>query len=127
MFLRQKNTLDFLLEKQPDDEELKSDSARINRLDSVLSLKKGAGTVEDLKNDLQAAVTGGDKAKVTEILQSLLDMFKESKVTWDAVRTCKVGKDVGNAMKMGDPDIAALARKAVGEIQALAQRGALGI
>eukprot|EP00930_Biecheleria_cincta_P028367 TRINITY_DN197_c0_g2_i1.p1 TRINITY_DN197_c0_g2~~TRINITY_DN197_c0_g2_i1.p1 ORF type:complete len:677 (+),score=166.22 TRINITY_DN197_c0_g2_i1:79-2031(+) len=122
-----RRTLEFLQEKQPDDEDLKSDNARINRLDSVLSLKKGAGTVEDLQKDLQAAVAGGDKAKVTEILQSLLEMFKESKVTWDAVRTCKVGKDVGNAMKMGDPDIAALARKAVGEIQALAQRGALGI
>lgn len=120
-------TLEFLLEKQPDDEELKSDSARINRLETVLSLKKGAGTVEDLQKDLQAAVTESDKAKVTEILQSLLDMFKESKVTWDAVRTCKVGKDVGNAIKMGDPDISALARKAVGEIQALAQRAGLGL
>ncbi|OLQ01886.1 hypothetical protein AK812_SmicGene15312 [Symbiodinium microadriaticum] len=62
---------------------------RINRLENDLSLKQGAGTVE------------------------------ESKVTYDAVKTCKVGKDVvGNAMKMGDPDIAALGRKAVGEIQA---------
>jgi len=122
-----RQVLEKLQEAQPDDEELKSDSARINRLESVLSLKKGAGTVEDLQKDLQAAVTAGDKAKATEILETLLGMFKECKVTWDAVRTCKVGKDVGNAMKMGDPDVATLARKVVGEIQALAQRAGLGL
>eukprot|EP00439_Symbiodinium_sp_Y106_P081994 s679_g21.t1 len=99
----------------------------INRLENELSLKQGAGTVEELQKDLQQAVTAGDKPKVGEILEALLGMFKESKVTYDAVKTCKVGKDVGNAMKMGDPDIAALGRKAVGEIQALAQRAALGI
>lgn len=55
---------------------------------------------------------------MSEILETLLGMFKDSKVTYDAVKTCKVGKDVGNAMKMGDPDIAGLGRKAVGEIQA---------
>ena len=55
---------------------------------------------------------------MSEILETLLGMFKESKVTYDAVKACKVGKDVGNAMKMGDPDIAGLGRKAVGEIQA---------
>lgn len=42
-------------------------------------------------------------------------------------RTLKVGKDVGNAMKMGDADIAASARKVVGEIQALAQRAGIGL
>ncbi|CAE7265330.1 unnamed protein product, partial [Symbiodinium necroappetens] len=92
----------------------------INRLENDLSLKQGAGTVEELQKDLQQAVTAGDKPKVGEILEALLGMFKESKVTYDAVKTCKVGKDVGNAMKMGDPDIAALGRKAVGEIQAVA-------
>lgn len=116
-----------LQEERPDDEDLKSDNARINRLENDLSLKQGAGTVEELQKDLQQAVTAGDKPKVSEILEALLGMFKESKVTYDAVKTCKVGKDVGNAMKMGDPDIAALGRKAVGEIQALAQRAALGI
>jgi len=122
-----RSVLEKLQADKPDDEELKSENARLNRLENELSLKKGAGTVEDLQKELQAAVTAGDKAKCTEILENLLGMFKESKVTWDAVRTCKVGKDVGNAMKMGDPDVAALARKAVGEIQALAQRAGLGL
>ncbi|CAE7567512.1 unnamed protein product [Symbiodinium natans] len=122
-----RKVLSQLQEERPDDEDLKSDNARINRLENELSLKKGAGTVEELQKDLQQAVTAGDKPKVGEILEALLGMFKESKVTYDAVKNCKVGKDVGNAMKMGDPDIAALGRKAVGEIQALAQRAALGI
>ncbi|CAE7200711.1 unnamed protein product [Symbiodinium sp. CCMP2456] len=122
-----RKVLSRLQEEKPDDEDLKSDNARINRLENDLSLKQGAGTVEELQKDLQQAVTAGDKPKVGEILEALLGMFKESKVTYDAVKTCKVGKDVGNAMKMGDPDIAALGRKAVGEIQALAQRAALGI
>jgi len=122
-----RKVLSRLQEEKPDDEDLKSDNARINRLENELSLKQGAGTVEELQKDLQQAVTAGDKPKVGEILEALLGMFKESKVTYDAVKTCKVGKDVGNAMKMGDPDIAALGRKAVGEIQALAQRAALGI
>jgi len=122
-----RKVLSQLQEERPEDEDLKSDNARINRLENDLSLKQGAGTVEELQKDLQQAVTAGDKPKVSEILETLLGMFKESKVTYDAVKTCKVGKDVGNAMKMGDPDIAALGRKAVGEIQALAQRAALGI
>jgi hypothetical protein len=122
-----RKALERLLELRPDDEELKSDSARINRLESALSLKKGAGTVEDLQKELQAAVNAQDKEAATKVLTQLLEMFKGSQVTWDAVRTCKVGKDVGNAMKMGDPDLAALARKAVGEIQALAQRAGLGL
>jgi len=112
---------------RPESDELKSDSARINRLESALSLKRGAGTVEELQKDLQAAVTGQDKKKASEVLTSIYDLMKAGKVTWDAVRTCKVGKDVGNAMKMGDPDLAAQARKVVQEIQALAQRAGLGL
>jgi len=119
--------LEQLQTMRPDDDDLKSDGARINRLESALSLKKGAGTVEDLQKDLQAAVTGQDKEKAGEALASIYDIMKEGKVTWDAVRTCKVGKDVGNAMKMGDPDLAAQARKVVQEIQALAQRAGLGL
>ncbi|CAE8641595.1 unnamed protein product, partial [Polarella glacialis] len=118
--------LEKLMEMRPDDEELKSDTARINRLESVLSLKKGASCVEDLQKELQAAVTALDKEAASKVLETLLGMFKDCAVTWDAVRTCKVGKDVGNAMKMGDPDLASLARKVVGEIQALAQRAGLG-
>lgn len=122
-----RKTLEQLQSLKPDDDELKSDSARINRLESALSLKKGASTVEDMQKELQAAVTAIDKPAATKLLQDLLDLMKNNKVTWDAVRTCKVGKDVGNAMKMGDPDVAALARKVVGEIQALAQRNGLGL
>mmetsp|Transcript_56313 Transcript_56313/g.134371 ORF Transcript_56313/g.134371 Transcript_56313/m.134371 type:complete len:646 (+) Transcript_56313:39-1976(+) len=122
-----RKVLTQLQEDRPDDEDLKSDNARINRLENDLSLKQGAGTVEELQKDLQKAVTEGDKPKVSEVLEALLVMFKESKVTYDAVKNCKVGKDVGNAMKMGDPDVTALGRKAVGEIQALAQKNALGI
>merc|ERR1712039_135880 len=110
-----------------DDEELKSDSARINRMEAALSLKKGAGTIETLQKDLQAAVTEKDAKGAGEILQSIFDLMKNSQVTWDTVRTCKVGKDVGNAMKMGDPDLAAQARKVVQEIQSLAQRNGLGL
>jgi len=122
-----RSVLERLQGLRSDDDELKSDSARINRLESALSLKKGAGTVEELQKELQAAVTAQDKAKCGELLTSIYGIMKEGKVTWDAVRTCKVGKDVGNAMKMGDPDLAAQARKVVQEIQALAQRAGLGI
>jgi len=122
-----RQTLERLQGLRPDDEELKSDSARINRLESALSLKKGAGTIEELQKDLQAAITGQDKPKVGELLTSIFDLLKGNQVTWDTVRTCKVGKDVGNAMKMGDPDLAAQGRKCVQEIQALAQRAGLGL
>jgi len=120
-------TLERLQGLRPDDEELKSDSARINRLEAALSLKKGAGTIEELQKELQAAVTAVDKPKVSELLGSILELLKSNQVTWDAVRTCKVGKDVGNSMKMGDPDLAAQGRKVVQEIQACAQRNGLGL
>lgn len=122
-----RKVIERLLSMRPDDEELKSDSARVNRLESALSLKQGAGTVETMQKDLAAAVTAADKEAAGKILASLLDLMKNNQVTWDAVRTCKVGKDVGNAMKMGDPDLAAQARKVVGEIQALAQRNSIGL
>merc|ERR1711879_1061423 len=122
-----RSVLDKLLAMRPGDDELKNDSARLNRIEAALKLKKGANTVETLQKDLQAAVTAQDKEKCTEILASLLNMMKNNQVTWDSVRTCKVGKDVGNAMKMGDPDLAAQARKVVQEIQALAQRAGLGL
>lgn len=119
--------LETLQSLKTDDEELKSDSARINRLEAALSLKKGAGTVEELQKELQQAVTDSNKEVVSKVLGEILDLMKGNKVTWDAVRTCKVGKDVGNAMKMGDADLAAQARKVVSEIQALAQRNGLGL
>merc|ERR1712061_479159 len=109
--------LERLMALKPEDDELKSDSARINRMETQLTLQKG----------LQAAVSTGDTAKAGETLLNLHELMKEGKVTWDSVRTCKVGKDVGNAMKMGDPDLAAQAQKVVREIQALAQRAGLGL
>merc|ERR1712032_316529 len=112
---------------KPEDDELKNDSARLNRMESALTLKKGAGTVEDIQKDLQAAVTAVDKDKLKECLGQLYDLMKNNKVTYDSVKTCKVGKDVGNAMKLGDPDIAAEGRKVVGEIQSLAQRNSIGL
>mmetsp|Transcript_53889 Transcript_53889/g.149657 ORF Transcript_53889/g.149657 Transcript_53889/m.149657 type:complete len:648 (-) Transcript_53889:273-2216(-) len=122
-----RKVLERLMATRPDDEQLKSDSARINRLESALNLKKGACTIESVQKDLQAAIAASDKPKVSECVASLFDMIKGGQVTWDTVRTLKVGKDVGNAMKMGDADIAASARKVVGEIQALAQRAGIGL
>merc|ERR1711933_152406 len=122
-----RSVLERLMVLKQDDDELKSDSARINRMETAMSLKKGAGTIETLQKDLQAANTAQDFATAKEVLASILDLMKNNQVTWDTVRTCKVGKDVGNAMKMGDPDLAAQARKVVQEIQALAQRAGLGL
>merc|ERR1711879_429451 len=102
-----------------------SDSARINRMEAALALKQGAGTIETLQADLQAANAAQDKGKASEILASILELMKNNQVTWDTVRTCKVGKDVGISMKMGDPDLAKSAQKVVQEIQALAQRNAI--
>jgi len=119
--------LERLMTMRPDDDDLKSDNARINRLESALSLKQGAGTIEELQKDLQTAVTGGDKVKASESLTSIMSLLKEGKVTWDAVRTCKVGKDVGNAMKMGDPGLQTQGKEIVGAIQALAQKAGLGL
>lgn len=122
-----RHVLDQLVQMRPEDDQLKSDSALINRLEGVLNLKKGASTIETVQKDLQAAVTAADKAKAADCVGKLYDMIKGGEVTWDTVRTLKVGKDVGNAMKMGDPDVAAQARKVVGEIQALAQRAGIGL
>merc|ERR1711956_201807 len=90
-------------------------------------LKKGAGTLEALQKDLQTVVVGGDKSKASKALTSIMSLLKEGKVTWDAVRTCKVGKDVGNAMKMGDPGLQTQGKEIVGAIQALAQKAGLGL
>merc|ERR1719235_1599064 len=117
-----RKVLERLMGMRSDDDELRSDAALINRLETALNLKKGASNIEGTQKELQAAVTAVDKPKVTECLETILGMIKGGQVTWDTVRTLKVGKDVGNAMKMGDPDIAAQARSIVQEIQGLAQR-----
>merc|ERR1712217_83017 len=122
-----KSTLERLTSIRPDEDELKSDNARINKLQAALALKNGANAIETVQKDLQDAITGADEAKVMECLTTIMDMMVNAQVTWDTIRTLKVGKDVGNAMKMGDPDVAAQARKVVGEIQALATRNGLGL
>jgi len=124
---RARQVLERLQGLRPEDDELKSDSARINRLEGALTLKRGAGAIEDVQKELQAAVTAQDKPKVTECVTQIGQMIVGGQVTWDTVRTLKVGKDIGNAMKMGDPDIAAKARKVVQEIQSLAQRAGIGL
>lgn len=122
-----REVLETLTGMRPEDDSLKSDSALINRLEGTLNLKKGANTIETVQKDLQAAVAGTDKPKVKKCIATLFDMIKGGQVTWDTVRTLKVGKDVGNAMKMGDPEIATEARKVVAEIQSLAQRAGIGL
>lgn len=124
---------------RPGDDDLKDDSARLNRMEAAIALKKGSGTIENMQKDLQEAnkvVADADadadakaKAKdaIKEALAGILDLMKTDQVKWDTVRTLKVGKDVGNSMKLGDADLAGEARKVVGEIQALAQRNAIGL
>lgn len=119
--------LERLQALRPSDDELKNDSARLNRMEAALNLKKGAGTIETLQKDLQAGVAAQDKEKCREALGPILELIKSGQVTWDTVRTLKVGKDVGNAMKLGDPDLAAAARKVVSEIQVLAQKAGIGL
>uniref|UniRef100_A0A7S3WBQ3 Uncharacterized protein n=1 Tax=Strombidinopsis acuminata TaxID=141414 RepID=A0A7S3WBQ3_9SPIT len=124
-----RKVLEKLLSMRPDDEELKSDSARINRMEGQLSLKQGANTIEDKQKELQALVAKGleEKPKITELLGELHDMIKGGQVTWDAVRTLKVGKDVGNAMKLGDKDLQMAGSQVVKEIQLCAQRAGIGL
>jgi len=122
-----REVMERLMSMRPDDDVLKSENARINRLESTLTLKNGANAIETVQKELQEAVASQDKPKVSECLGTVLEMITGGQVTWDTVRTLKVGKDVGNAMKMGDPDIAAQARKVVQEIQALAQRAGIGL
>jgi hypothetical protein len=71
---------------------------------------------------LQAAVSGADKAAVGEALTQLEEIMSKDLVKYDIVKNLKVGKDVGNAMKMGDPDLAQQGRKVVAHIQRLAQK-----
>merc|ERR550525_1954800 len=119
---------------QQDDEELKSDKARINRMQDELTKKKGAGTVEDLRDELAALCikikeadgndVSADKEQLLGNMDVLLALMKDNKVTYDACIKCKVGKEVGNAIKLGDADLAKKGREIVSEIQALAQRKA---
>lgn len=124
-----KKVLEQLQAMRPGDETLKSDSARLNRLTTAMDLKSGAGSAEELQLALRAAneATPFDKPVILEKLAALFEMMKDNKVKYDDVKNLKVGKDVGNAMKLGDADLAKEGRKVVGEIQRLAQQGALGL
>lgn len=122
-----KKILEQLQAMRPGDETLKSDSARLNRLNTAKELQQGAGTVETLQLELRAAVEAVDKPVIAEKINALYELMKNNQVKYESVLKLKVGKDVGNAMKLGDPELATAGRKVVGEIQRLAQQGALGL
>lgn len=114
---------------RPGDESLKSDSARLNRLNTAMELKEGAGSVETLQLELRAAIEAGidQKPVIAEKINALFELMKNNQVKYADILKLKVGKDVGNAMKLGDADLAKEGRKVVGEIQRLAQQQALGL
>jgi hypothetical protein len=122
-----KGILEQLQTMRPGDESLKSDSARLNRLTTAMELKQGAGSVEELQLELRAAVEAKDKPVITEKIGALYELMKNNQVKYDVVIKLKVGKDVGNAMKLGDPDLAKAGRLVVSEIQRLAQNAGLGL
>merc|ERR1712151_728654 len=70
-----RKVLERLQGLRSEDDELKSDSARINRLEGALNLKKGAGAIEDVQKELQAAVTAQDKEKVSELVVQIGGMI----------------------------------------------------
>jgi len=122
-----KITLEKLQVLRPGDEELKSDSARLNRMEQAMAVKKGSGTVEDLQQTLRSANEAKDFPTIMKTLEEILALMKSDQVKFNTIRDLKVGKDVGNAMKLGDADAAGMGRKCVGEIQALAQRNSIGL
>jgi hypothetical protein len=122
-----KQILEELQVMRPGDEALKSDAARLNRLATAMDLVEGAGEVETLQLALRAAVEAVDKPVIAEKIGALYEMMKNNAVKYSDITKLKVGKDVGNAMKLGDPDLAKEGRKVVGEIQRLAQQQALGL
>lgn len=122
-----KGVLEKLQALKPGDEELKSDSARLNRMEQDMAKKQGSSTVETLQMELRAANEAKDLAASSTALAGVLELMKKDEVTFETIKNLKVGKDVGNAMKLGDIDLAKQAHKVVAEIQALAQRNAIGL
>jgi len=122
-----KKILEQLQAMRPGDESLKSDSARLNRLTTAMDLKSGAGDAETLQLELRAAIEVVDKDVILEKINALFELMKNNAVKYDDVKTLKVGKDVGNAMKLGDADMAKAGRAVVGEIQRLAKQAELGL
>jgi hypothetical protein len=122
-----KSVLEQLQSMRPGDEELRDDAARLHRLEQAVTLKKGAGTIDTLQKDLQAGNEAKDKVVIMPILEQLLELMKNNEVKYDAITKLKLGKDVGNSMRLGDQELAQAGRKIVGEIQRLAQQNALGL
>jgi len=122
-----RKVLEELLKAQPDSIELKDCSARLHRLETQLQLQQGGSEVEKVQQDLRAANEAKDMAAVAAALDALGEIFANDGVKYDKLRDLKVGKDVGNAMKLGDPDVAAKARQIVGGIQRLAQKQDAGL
>jgi hypothetical protein len=122
-----KRILELLQAMRPGDESLKSDSARLNRLSTAMELKEGAGSIETLQLELRAAIEAVDKPVIAEKIAAMFEMMKNNAVKYEDVKNLKVGKDVGNAMKLGDADLAKAGRQVVGEIQRLATNAGLGL
>eukprot|EP00928_Gymnodinium_smaydae_P005963 TRINITY_DN12070_c0_g1_i1.p1 TRINITY_DN12070_c0_g1~~TRINITY_DN12070_c0_g1_i1.p1 ORF type:complete len:653 (+),score=196.07 TRINITY_DN12070_c0_g1_i1:111-2069(+) len=122
-----KSVLERLQSLRPGDEELQSDSARLNRMEKNLALKEGSSEIEKLQLELRAANEAKDFETCSAKLAAILELMKKNEVTFQTITKLKVGKDVGNSMKLGNADLAGEARKVVGEIQALAQRNAIGL
>eukprot|EP00927_Polykrikos_kofoidii_P076591 TRINITY_DN73656_c0_g1_i1.p1 TRINITY_DN73656_c0_g1~~TRINITY_DN73656_c0_g1_i1.p1 ORF type:complete len:652 (+),score=151.49 TRINITY_DN73656_c0_g1_i1:84-2039(+) len=119
--------LEKMQDMRPGEEELKSDSARFNRMEQAAAVKKGSNTVETLQQELRLANEGKQFPAVSAALSNILELMQSGKVKFDTIKDLKVGKDVGNSMKLGDADVAVQARKVVGEIQALAKRNSIGL
>jgi len=92
-----------------------------------MELKQGAGSVEELQLELRAANEAVDKPVIAEKIAALHELMKNNQVKYADVMKLKVGKDVGNSMKLGDPELAKAGRQVVSEIQRLAQNAGLGL
>jgi hypothetical protein len=114
-------------ENGKDDTELRDFAARFNRLDAAVQLQQGAGSLETAQLELRAAVEAKDAEAAKSGLAKLHDLIVGQQVKYADVLKLKVGKDVGNAIKMGDPEVTQAGRKIVGGIQALAQKADIGL
>lgn len=110
-----------------EDLELKDWDARLNRMNKAEALIEGAGELETAQADLKAAIESVDKDALLAALGKLEELICGGSVNFKDVTKLKVGKDIGNSMKLGLPEVAAVGRKCVGGIQALAQKNDLGV
>jgi len=110
-----------------DDPDLRDFAARLNRLESAVQLQQGAGSLETVQLELRAAVEAKDFSACKAALAKLDELICGAQVKFADVTKLKVGKDVGNAIKLGDPEVTTAGRKIVGGIQALAQKNDMGL